>query len=94
MNRVLIRLLVYAELSVYSLLWYALTISILLVNSVEDKLETLSYFTDKTGFDISCKMTSLTTSKKFQTLAVFWRQNRKIFKHVLAAENFTQHVMR
>ena len=55
---------------------------------------TFLIFLQKTGFDISCKLSppKETISMKFQSLMS--RKNKKIYFKMSSAENFTQHSKR
>ena len=69
-------------------LWNSLTFTTLWADS-EDKLVIFSYFSKKTGFDISCKLSLMETiCMKCQIL--FSGKNMKKYFSMLSAENFTQ----
>ena len=65
------------------------TFTNLKANSEDDKLMTFSYFSQKTGFDLSCKLSPLETiCMKGQIL--FSEKDKKNIEKMPSAENFTQ----
>ena len=59
-------------------------------NSVDVKLVIFSYFSQKTGFDISCKLSPLGDNLHELSNSVFWEKQEKIFQYVVCWKFYTE----
>ena len=74
---------------------YSLTFTTLWAHSADDKLVIFFfYFSQKTGFDISCKLSPMDGDNLHEmSNLVFWKNKEKKIK-MLSAENFTHSAKR